>query len=1171
MMHPIRRKILLFTAIPIGVIYAAMIIWTLLDMRQRASGDVERRMTELAQYYAGQFDAHFREAAQIASSTATFFETVPDITETQIYAQLQANVIADPIVYGACAAFETGVFPGREVFGPYVYRGAKGLERMDVATDAYDYRQPQWQWWHLPRDSGHGHWTEPFFDEGAGDILMCTWTAPFRRNGKFAGVTTIDIPLTVLNEKVGIRAIENLDFIVVTPTGQYVYHPDKTRIMTDSLYETGQRQGRDDYLELARRMTSGKAGVYRLPGWRTHEQHWVFHAPIASTGWSFAAWISEEEALAEVQAGVTRLAVVLGLSLFLIVACVWFVSGLLARPLSEVDANFEPHLAGVHNRLKILGYSIVTITIIGLVVSALTIYILYREAFDQQARSLAETVDAQAQLINAVARFNLANSQAIPSKDAAAATIRQVVDAHQHDHGIGETGEFMLGRIGKTQIDFLLGPRHAADRSAAKIPIDGEGLGEPMRRALRGESGTMIGLDYRGQTVLAAYTPVDELRLGIVAKMDLGEIRSPFVRAGSIAAATGLLLVTVGGLLIVSINSPLIRQLERSESKFRSLVDNIPGITYRNSRGGDEKIHFIAGNTEELTGYPSEYFLKNGIEALVQIIHPDDVKREAAVLHRTLKTRQVETVEYRVIHRDGSVRWVRDKMRPVYDEQGRFLFHDGVIFDITDRKKTEELVAKQAAEADVLRQAAESANNAKSEFLSNMSHELRTPLNGVLGYVQILQSDPSLKTEQRQSLDTIESCGQHLLTLINEVLDLSKIEAGRLDVHLAPYDLARLIAGVADIVRPRARTKGLELNYEVSPDAPTVIQTDVAKLRQVLVNLLGNAVKFTEKGSVALRVSAPEAGQLTIEVQDTGIGIRSSQLEKIFDAFKQAESGMAAGGTGLGLAISRKLVEALDGRLTVVSEPGQGSCFTITLPIGETDDLQAADFPEETWFDRQIPKLASGQEMTVLIADEHEPNRNFLVHLLAAAGFKTVEAKNGVEALACMRRQPCDVALLDIRMPVMDGVEAAKQIRNDPRLKDAVVIAVSANVISDLRKRYSDVGFDDFLSKPLRAADLYDSIKRHTNVQLIYADQPAPALPQEQPGRLTLPPGQAKHFADRLRQAAEMGDVTELSSLVAELSQAGAAVQWCDRVQKWVDAFDFQEVIALANEMERTG
>jgi len=479
------------------------------------------------------------------------------------------------------------------------------------------------------------------------------------------------------------------------------------------------------------------------------------------------------------------------------------------------------------------------------------------------------------------------------------------------------------------------------------------------------------------------------------------------------------------------------------------------------------------------------------------------------------------------------------------------------------------LEQKQAAEELTLaREAAEAANKAKSEFLSNMSHELRTPLNGVLGYVQILQSDPDLTPDQRHSLDAIGSCGQHLLTLIDDVLDLSKIEAGRLDVHLEPCDLARLIAGVADIVRQRAQAKGLSLDCEISPAVPKMIRTDTAKLRQVLVNLLGNAVKFTEKGSVTLRVSVTEMGQLAMVVQDTGIGIRPSQQEEIFDAFKQAEGGMAAGGTGLGLAISRKLIEALEGHLTVASEPGQGSCFTITMPIGNIDERQAAHFEDETLFDRQVPKLAPGQDITVLIADEYEANRDVLVHLLVGAGFKTVEATNGVEALECLRRQKCAVALLDIRMPMMDGVEVAKEIRSDLRLKDTVIIAVSASVISDLRKRYSDVGFDDFLGKPLRAADLYESIERHANVKFLYESPSAKTAPEEQPDPAALHHDQAKHFAHRLRQAAEIGDVTELSTLVSELSQAGAALPLCKRIQTLIDTFDFKGITSLANEME---
>jgi signal transduction histidine kinase len=282
------------------------------------------------------------------------------------------------------------------------------------------------------------------------------------------------------------------------------------------------------------------------------------------------------------------------------------------------------------------------------------------------------------------------------------------------------------------------------------------------------------------------------------------------------------------------------------------------------------------------------------------------------------------------------------------------------------RDNLELLVAARTREVEQAREEAEAANRAKSEFLSHMSHELRTPLNGILGYTQILQRDQRLDAGQHDSVNAIFTCGDHLLCLINDVLDLAKIEAGRLEVDEAPLDLAQLLQGVRDMVRARADAKGLEFRVQVHPGVPPRIISDAAKLRQILVNLLGNAVKFTASGSVQLGVDEEPGGILRFQVADTGIGIASDEIEAIFDPFKQVEAGKAAGGTGLGLAITRSLVDALQGTLHVRSEPGHGSTFIVALPLTEApaDVPAACDDRDPALRECRIP--APGQDVTVL-------------------------------------------------------------------------------------------------------------------------------------------------------------------------------------------------------------
>ena len=485
---------------------------------------------------------------------------------------------------------------------------------------------------------------------------------------------------------------------------------------------------------------------------------------------------------------------------------------------------------------------------------------------------------------------------------------------------------------------------------------------------------------------------------------------------------------------------------------------------------------------------------------------------------------------------------------------------------VFERKRAEEEL-RQA------RQAADAANLAKSEFLSNMSHELRTPLNGVLGYTQILQRDSSVTPAHRESLDAIETCGQHLLTLINDVLDLSKIEAGRLEVNQAPCDLHRLIKNIFEIVSPRAKSKGLTFSTEIAPEVPKGILTDPTKLKQVLVNLTGNAVKFTDEGSVTLRVrKLPDTG-LQLEVEDTGMGMTPEELEEVFDPFKQAEGGQKSGGTGLGLPISKRLVEALGGKLEVESQPGQGSRFIITHPLVEVPEQVLSKLVKETLTDQRSLVLAPGQDVTVLVADDNRENRDVLVKLLAGAGFDAREARDGKEAIEKLREYDIPVALIDIRMPVMNGLEAAREIRKDPTLKDKVLIAVSASVLSN-QERAREAGFDDFIGKPIRASELFDKIKNHLKVRYTASAQEIPPDSEQErvkPGDQKLPPEVAREVARRVQEAVQLGDVSELTAVATELTERNDFTSpYGEEIARLARAFDFEGLSQLASTLVET-
>ncbi len=488
------------------------------------------------------------------------------------------------------------------------------------------------------------------------------------------------------------------------------------------------------------------------------------------------------------------------------------------------------------------------------------------------------------------------------------------------------------------------------------------------------------------------------------------------------------------------------------------------------------------------------------------------------------------------------------------------------------RDHLEELVDARTQELDMARQESEAANRAKSEFLSHMSHELRTPLNGILGYAQILQRDADATSPQRGHLRAIVNCGDHLLSLINDVLDLSKIEAGRLEVDGKACDLHGLVRGVANILRERAVAKGLTLDVEIAPQVPRGVVIDAAKLRQILVNLLGNGVKFTQQGGVSLHVAVGNAKTLRFTVSDTGVGINSHEIEGIFNPFKQMEAGKAAGGTGLGLAITRRLVEALGGTVEVQSEKDKGSVFSVALPLveAEGEDLSSLERPTDEYGKQII--LSPGQTCSILVADDSYANRDILRGMLIGAGFDVTLVSDGDEALELLRGQnDVGLVLMDMRMPRINGMEALKFIRADKQLDHLKVIAVTASVFPEFKKQALEAGFDDFLAKPFRVEELMDKLQKHLDLQFTSVTLVEPPCPTEDTTFLAseelaniLP-----QVHERLRRALKVKNLTAIKAVGKELADDAATATAGAEIIRLVEGFDFDGLEKLTNKTEQ--
>jgi len=489
---------------------------------------------------------------------------------------------------------------------------------------------------------------------------------------------------------------------------------------------------------------------------------------------------------------------------------------------------------------------------------------------------------------------------------------------------------------------------------------------------------------------------------------------------------------------------------------------------------------------------------------------------------------------------------------------------------------------RQAAQLKEAKEAAEVANRAKSTFLANMSHELRTPLNAILGFTQLMNRDRSLSTEQQEHLDIILHSGEHLLALINDILEMSKIEAGRISLNETSFDLYHLLESLREMFHLKAQSKGIQLVLERTPEVPQYVLGDEGKLRQVLINLLGNAIKFTKSGRVTLRVkpktsqinlltqnsklkthSSSPSHRLVFEVEDTGPGIAIEDIDSLFIAFTQTATGhQASEGTGLGLPISRQFVQLLGGDISVSSTLGRGATFTFDVLLKKTTPT---DLHNQKPKERVIGLAPDQVAYRILLVEDTRVSRLLLVKLLTSVGFEVREAENGQEALALWESWEPHLILMDMRMPVMDGYEATRQIKSHLKGQACVIIALTASAFEENRSLILSAGCDDFIRKPLQEDILFEKIAHHLGVRYLYEDsnkltrpQPKGRVEELTPGALGVMPAE---WLRQLHRAAEGCQDEEILALMEQIPQQHEALKLA--LADLVDNFRFDLIIDL--------
>ncbi len=613
--------------------------------------------------------------------------------------------------------------------------------------------------------------------------------------------------------------------------------------------------------------------------------------------------------------------------------------------------------------------------------------------------------------------------------------------------------------------------------------------------------------------------------------------------------------ISVANLIVVAIAEDerrgALASLAESEARARLIVDTAHDAFIGIDTAG--RITAWNAQAERIFGWPREEAVgRNLAETIVPPAYRDAHNNG---LRRFLATGEAPVVNQRLeltaLDRTGREFPVELTITSPMKVSSGYFF-GAFLRDISDRRERD-------AELRRAKESAEAATRAKSEFLANMSHELRTPLNGVLGYAQLLQRDRSLSQTHREALDAIAKCGSQLLDLIIDVLDLSKIEAGRLDIEERPVDLAQLVTDVRYVVAEAADRKGLRLTASIGDDVPRWLVLDDRHLRQVLLNLLGNAIKFTAVGEVRIDVGTGEPGRVAFDVVDTGPGIEPSALKEIFAAFAQTREGAAAGGTGLGLTISDHLIRKMGGELRVESTRGEGSRFSFSLPlVAAREDARSARADREAALPPLDARLAPGEQVTALVVDDSTANRHILAGLLESAGVHVITAQGGLECIALAQSHTPDVIFMDLKMDDLDGLEATRRLAQDPRTASIPVIAVTASAVGEIRQTVRAAGCVDYLSKPIRMRRLLGMLQRHLGVRFASAtDEPAAAG-----ARLTA--AARLDISARLRDAIAVGDVTEIHALAQHLMGNGDAAVGA-RINRLASNFDFDALGRLAD------
>lgn len=594
------------------------------------------------------------------------------------------------------------------------------------------------------------------------------------------------------------------------------------------------------------------------------------------------------------------------------------------------------------------------------------------------------------------------------------------------------------------------------------------------------------------------------------------------------------------------------RRLEESEKMHSALLANLPGMAYRFRIDEPCSIECVSDGCLELTGYEPEEFLKNGRVTFNNLIHVDDRELVRAEMEKALSQRTRFTINYRIVTKEGQEKHVWEQGVGVFSGETLTVV-EGYVTDVSERVRSEIALQETIKNLEKTEQQAKAASIAKATFLANMSHEIRTPLTSILGFTELVLAEGLSSEERDKALKSVLSNGQHLLSVINGILDISKIEAGKLEIEILPVQIFDLVRGLEALMALRAKENNISFGIEWEFPIPGTIYTDPTRLKQILLNLCGNAIKFTKQGGVKVQGKFDQEGKkISFVVTDTGVGLREEQKQRLFKAFSQGETSTTRkfGGTGLGLVISAELARLLGGEITVESRPGRGSSFTVTISTGDVEEVRLA-YAEPKFFGpitrpaAKMPKLKG----KILVAEDGKDNQEFVSLLLSKAGAEFQIVENGAIAIEEAFNDSFDLVLLDMQMPLVDGHMVVKVLRD--RGFTQPIIAFTANAMKQDVEQCLAEGCNDIIAKPFSRETFYYTIGRYLGAPSEEAEEEVMTKERvfqmwdSDPESAALYIRFIERLPDRLAKIGEAnikGEQTKLRTLLHQLKGAAAAV-----------------------------